>query len=249
MKLNNHPIKILYKMMSPVFLYALLIFSACNHVDLTHSPEISASERSPNDTHRYFLKDYGQHLFIIEEITGHFVFCFDCENRQDWEDQIFEGQVFQSIDHGYVQVTSTDQSLNLVLIVPDFNRTAQSMESMNKNSSFHMDWVGVSFEPPVRYTDFTDLSWVPDNPVYMYNNVSCECVHNSSSPCGENGNGDGVDGCDVGGENAKGCSVSEGKGGNAGMSVLGTGATGGGSWAKGCSIACADGYYACCNYP
>ena len=236
-------------MHSLIFFWITILFSACNETDLEITSEISVTERSNFNSNRYFLKDYGQHLFIIEESSGHFVYCFDCNNKMDWEDQIFEGQVFQSIDHGYVQVTSNDQTLDLVLLVPGFNRITQSMKSINKNSSFHMDWVGVSFEAPGEYTDFTDLTWVPEKPIDFYNSVSCECVHNSSSPCGENGNGDGVDGCDVGGENAKGCSVSEGKGGNAGMSVLGTGATGGGSWAKGCSIACADGYYACCNYP
>lgn len=76
--------------------------------------------------------------------------------------------------------------------------------------------------------------------------LSCQCVPLTSTPCGPNGSD--LGGCDVGGENANACSVSSGQQGNVGLTIVGTGATGGGGSSSGCSISCNEGSYACCNY-
>ena len=76
--------------------------------------------------------------------------------------------------------------------------------------------------------------------------LSCQCVPQTSTPCGPGGSN--LDDCDVGGENANACSVMSGQQATVGLVILGTGPTMGAGSSNGCSVSCGEGTYACCNY-
>ncbi len=220
-----------------LFTVSLCLISSCGFEtnDNTHSATTNQYTQLSlrTDYKTYKMKDYGDYYAFFEKTTGDFYFCFECNSNLLLDEIIFDGIITYSHE-GYIRVQDKQGNFDIVFYAPHPNRIIDESSFDSSTVKHLMNYVGRSSNVVDDFFDDPTFSWVPDNPEDL--KPSCECVDITSSPCGDNGHGDGVDGCDVGGEGSTGCGVTSGATG------FGTGAT------NGCNISCDSGYYACCNY-
>jgi hypothetical protein len=238
-----------HKTMWILQLTLLLSFFGCNQESYKPEGDVEASAvvsnaesvdlRSDDGKSDVLIKYYQNGVAIHHMESGEFVFCQVCfSDLEDLPKDEIVGDAVITIDLGLGEIQLFDAQKNL------FRTFSKSLAL----EGAPVLGIGIAFGYyPRGNSDFSYLSTNGVNgPPVM--EVDCQCVHQTSTPCTPSGGN--ANGCDVGGEGATSCGVNYGVTVTTGMTIVGTGASGGGGSTQGCSIGCDAtlGLYACCNY-
>ena len=214
----------------PSFVFALALI--VQDMGVVPSPTTSASANPARSDVliRYYRNGIGLH----HKASGEFAYCQVC---LDGLDQLPPDEV---IHDAYIMV---DFEQGTIRVFGEGNRIVKGYSLGEAVEGTPIAGIGYAYGYyPRDNQDFSYLGAAPGDGGPVVLEMSCQCVPVTSPPCGPNG--EDVD-CDVGGEGATSCGVSEEAGAGVVVGATGTNVSGG----KGCSIFCQVGdYYACCNY-
>ena len=197
--------------------------------------------RNSNNTFKIKIHDYGDYVAIFEHKTGDFIFCNRCNASFDLGQKITDAIVHTDLSNGYVRITETEGPLDFVLYTPGPGRYFDPNSLPASTDVYEVDYVGFSSNVLQEFEVDSTFGWVPTTSVQFASLPSYECVPHTSSPCRENGYGDGegLGPCDIGGEG----SGATGFGTGSGATGFGTGQS------DSCQISCnPETHYPCCYY-
>jgi len=199
---------------------------------VAHFPSASVSANPVRSD--VLIRHYRNGIGLHHKASGEFAYCQVCLDGLDRlppDEVIYDAYVLVDFEKGTVRVF--DKGNRIV--------RSYSLGEVVEGAQI----VGIGYGHgyyPRNNEDFSYLGAAPGDGGPTVLEVSCQCVPVTSTPCGPNG--EDIE-CDVGGEYATSCNVSEEIGTGVVVGATGANVSGG----QGCGITCQAGVaYACCNY-
>jgi len=222
---------------------------SCSDSQESKFENTEVTKRRSLNKKQFLLRDYGTKFGLFEMETGDFIYCDDCQNNLDLDDDLFFEGIVELNNDGEVVWAYDNNGAKLFSIVLDRSREKhiENNRKWKNIKTYEVSSIGFSTSTNETSQTNSNFNWAPGDVTDFEEELPlCQCVSTTSTPCNATSSDDHDDPCDIGGpgSGATGCGTGSGQGGSG--TIMGTGASG--SASSSCSITCGDGYEACCHY-